>query len=256
MLLTWQAFVLQDHVKDLPITEQKRQFLAQQLEYDNMMRQRQMILENANTNSNSNASGAGGGGGEFMGDLMITFFCIDVYGDGWTGSGGSQGTVNLIHPTKGINGVGFDNSNGTKPPWQTLANFPTGTSTGGTIPGYSGSPSHVVYPVTIIEKNIPYPKQQYGIQVITQNAYTVENRLIVSAGWSPYPYENQLPTTKPVIGAGLTGVQPYVENVLPSSMQTNTTYNWNYTIPKYEGGSSGTSDYTGNQAWIRNVVYI
>jgi hypothetical protein len=256
MLLTWQTFVLQENVKNLPLMEQKRMFLAHQLQYENMMRQKQMILENANANSNSNASGAGGGG-PMRGDLMITFFCIDTYGDGWSGSSVfSQGTCSLIHPTKGIVDVGFDNSNGTKPPWQTIANFPTGTPTGGAIPGFSGNPTNVVYPVTIIEKNIPYPTQQYGIQVITQNNYAQENRLIVSAGWSPYPNRSQLPTTKPVIGAGSTGIQPYVENVLITNFQASTTYNFSYTIPKFKGGSSGTSDYTGNQAWIRNVVNL
>ena len=257
MLLTWQAFVLQENVKNLSLMEQKRMFLAHQFQYENMMRQKQMILENANANSNSNASGAGGGGTP-MGDLLITFFCMDIYGDGWMGtSSASQGTVNLIHPTRGIVGVGFNNSLGGRPPWQKITNFPTGVDTDGSVPGFTQvGANNVVYPVTIIEKNIPYPTQQYGIQVITQNAYTTENRLIVSAGWSPYPNRNQLPNSTPVIGVGSTGINPEVEKALPTNFAANTTYNFNYTIPKFKGGSSGTSDYTGNQAWIRNVVNL
>lgn len=253
MLLTWQAFVLQDHVKDLPITEQKRQFLAHQLEYDNMMRQK-LILENANANSNASGAG-GGGGGTPMGDLLITFFCLDTFGDGWTGTAGSQGTCNLIHPTKGIVDVGFDNSSGAKPPWSTIQNFPTGTNTGGSVPSWSPPLPNlsVVYPITIIERNIPYPTKQYGIQVITQNNYHFENQLIVSAGWSPYPNRNRYPNVKPVYGVG-----GFVDANIRAAFTfaASTTYNLNFPIEKLDGGSSSTSGYTGNKAWIRNVVYI
>lgn len=257
MLLTWQAFVLQENVKNLPLMEQKRMFLAHQFQYENMMRQKQMILENANANSNSNASGAGGGGGTFMGDLMITFFCCDTFGDGWTGTGGSQGTCNLIHPTRGIVDIGFNNSSGAKPPWQTAQNFPTGTNTGGSVPGWSPvfPATSVVYPITIIERNIPYPTKQYGIQVITQNTYSIENQLVVMAGWSPYPNRNKYPNIKPVYGVG-----GQVDNSIKSSPLTffpgNTTYNLNFPIQKLDGGSKGTSGYTGNKAWIRNVVNL
>ncbi len=219
------------------------------------MRQKQMILENANSNSNSNASGAGGGGNP-TGDLLITFFCCDSYGDGWNGTGGSQGQLNLIHPTRGIVDVGFDNSSGAKPPWQTFANFPTGSPTGGSVPGWSPVSSvSVVYPITIIERNIPYPTQQYGVQVITQNFYAIENQLVVMAGWSPYPNRNKYPNIKPVYGVG-----GQVDNSIKSSplnfITGNTTYNLNFPIQKLDGGSKSTSDYTGNKAWIRNVVNL
>jgi len=269
MLLTWQAFVLQDHVKNLPITEQKRQFLAHQLEYDNMMRQK-LILENANANSNSNASGAGGGGGgPLVGDLLIMFFLVDSNGDGWQGLTGSTGKCNLIHPTKGIIDIGFDALNtGDIPPWMIMDYFPGAPEKNNTVPpgfepfGGKTGPGRAweVIPIAIIERNIPYPTQQYGINVITANSYATETRWTVSAGWSPYPNYQKYPNSTPVTGRGLT-VQPSISQ--GGTVANSTTYNDMFTIPKSNGGSNSTSNYNRNtgtgtnlNAYVQNIVYI
>ena len=252
MLLTWQAFVLQDHVKDLPITEQKRQFLAHQLEYDNMMRQK-LILENANASSNASGAG-GGGGGTFVGDLMIQLFCRDGFGDGWVGTGGSKAQLSIIHPTKGLINFGFDAmNNGLVPPWERADSLSTEK-----LPGIKFYDSQEVLSITIIERNIPYPTQQYGTNLITQNAYANENTLSVMAGWSPYPNRNRYPKMNVVACRGaFADSDVYPSPIYRGIMIANTTYNDMFTIPKFDGGSTGTSDYnTPVNSYLRNFKTI
>ena len=253
MLLTWQAFVLQDHVKDLPLTEQKRQFLAHQLEYDNMMRQK-LILENANASSNASGAG-GGGGGTFVGDLIIQLFCRENYGDGWAGTGGSKAQLNIIHPTKGIINFGFDALNdGLVPPWARADLLSTEK-----LPGITVRDNKEVLSITIIERNIPYPTQQYGTNLITQNAYANENTLSVMAGWSPYPNKNRYPRMNVVsIRGSFADNTNYPAPIWRGGiMLTNQTYNDMFTIPKFDGGSTGTLDYSSPvNSYLRNFKNI
>lgn len=253
MLLTWQAFVLQDHVKDLPLTEQKRQYLAHQLEYNDMMQQRRLILENLNANSNS--PGAGGGGGSRKGNLMIQLFCRENYGDGWVGTGGSRAQLNLIHPTKGIVNFGFDAlNNGLLPPWVRADLLSTEK-----LPGITVRDNKEVLSITIIEENIPYPTQQYGVNIITQNAYSNENTLSVMAGWTPYPIISKYSKMNLVsIRGSFADKTNYPAPIWRGGiMLTNQTYNDMFTIPKFDGGSTGTSNYNSpSNSYLRNFRYI
>lgn len=251
MLLTWQAFVLQDHVKDLPLTEQKRQFLAHQLEYDNMLQQRRLILENANASSNASGAG-GGGGGTFVGDLMIQLFCWENYGDGWAPAPAGDYALNIIHPTKGIIDFGFDalNGNGSIPPWERADFLSTEI-----LPGLKTRNNKEVLSITIIERNIPYPTQQYGTNLVTGN-YSSETSLSVMAGWSPYPNRNKFPRMNVVSCRG--SFADFSNANFRGFMTPNySTFNDMFTIPKFDGGSTGTLDYSSPvNSYLRNFRTI
>ena len=65
MILEWKKFVLRGDIKSLPLEEQRREFLKEQLYYDNLLsEQRQQQYQRSINNSQG---GAGGGGKPFVG---------------------------------------------------------------------------------------------------------------------------------------------------------------------------------------------
>ena len=57
IMLDWKYFVLRPEIKSLPLMEQKRQFLAQQLEYERMITEASFIQQQMLAQSNSSAGG-------------------------------------------------------------------------------------------------------------------------------------------------------------------------------------------------------
>jgi hypothetical protein len=57
IMLDWKYFILRPEIKNLPLMEQKRQFLAQQLEYERMITEASFIQQQMLAQSNSSAGG-------------------------------------------------------------------------------------------------------------------------------------------------------------------------------------------------------
>ena len=96
MILDWKKFVLRSDIKNLPLEEQRRKFLQEQLYHDNLIsEQRQRQYEFYMSQMESNGGPGGGSPGSANGN------------DGTNGTGGGMGSPNSTDSTARQGGDGI-----------------------------------------------------------------------------------------------------------------------------------------------------